>query len=197
MKRFHLMMLLASGMLAMEPAAFAQAAGQATPAPAAAPQPATPVVVPTEPGTTSATYGDWVMRCQRVGDGAAAKRLCEVSQTIRPQDGRDPIAEIALGRLPNEKPLHITTLLPPNVSFPSSVVIAAGDKPASGAELQWRRCLPGGCFADALATDDLVKGWRTASGAGRITFKDASGRDIGFPLSFRGLAQALDALDKS
>ncbi len=169
-------------------------AAPAQQAPAAA---AAPAAVPADPATTSATYGDWVMRCQRVGDGAAAKRVCEVSQTIRLQDAREPIAEVALGRLPVEKTLHLTALLPPNVSFPSAVSVAVGDKAASAVDLQWRRCLPGGCFADATASDELVKAWRTQVGAGKLTFKDAGGRDVALPISFRGLAQALDALDKA
>lgn len=166
-------------------------------APAATPAPLTPApTVSAEPATTSATYGDWIMRCQRVGEGTAARRLCEVAQTIRVQQGRDPIAEVALGRLPIDKALHLTALLPPNVSFPSSVSMA-GDKPAQTLDLQWRRCLSGGCFADAVAADDLVKAWCGAVGAGKLTFKDAGGRDIQLPISFRGLAQALDALDKA
>lgn len=164
-----------------------------------APSPAAPATAPSvsaEPATTSATYGDWVMRCQRVGEGAAAKRMCEVAQTIRVQQGRDPIAEVALGRLPVEKALHLTALLPPNVSFPSSVSMA-GEKPAQTLDLQWRRCLPGGCFADAVAADEIIRVWRGSIGAGKLTFKDASGRDVQLPVSFRGLAQALDALDKA
>lgn len=164
--------------------------------PAAAPAQAAPPPVSAEPATTSATYGDWVMRCQRVGEGTAARRMCEVAQTIRVQQGRDPIAEVALGRLPVEKALHLTALLPPNVSFPSSVSVA-GEKPAQTLDLQWRRCLPGGCFADAVAADDLIKAWRGTAGAGKLTFKDAGGRDVQLPVSFRGLAQALDALDKA
>ena len=161
--------------------------------PAAAPV-ATPSVS-AEPATTSATYGDWVMRCQRVGDGAAAKRMCEVAQTIRVQQGHDPIAEVALGRLPVDRTLHLTALLPPNVSFPSTVSMA-GEKPAQALDLQWRRCLPGGCFADTVAADEIVKAWRGTAGAGKLTFKDAGGRDVQLPVSFRGLAQALDALDR-
>lgn len=185
--------LLMAALLGLANASAALAASPtavpATPAPA-------PPPVSAEPANTSATYGDWVMRCQRVGDGTAARRMCEVAQTIRVQQGRDPIAEVALGRLPVEKALHLTALLPPNVSFPSSVSMT-GEKPAQTLDLQWRRCLPGGCFADAVAADDLIKAWRGTAGTGKLTFKDAGGRDIQLPVSFRGLAQALDALDKA
>lgn len=165
---------------------------------AAAAQPApAPTPVTSEPASTSATYGDWVLRCQRVGEGSAARKVCEVAQTIRMPEQRDPVAEVALGRLPVEKALHVTTLLPPNVSFPSSVMVAAADKAGASIDLQWRRCLTGGCFADGAAPDDLIKAWRSQTSAGKMTFKDAAGREIALPVSFRGLAQALDALDRA
>ena len=86
--------LVAAGLLSI-------AGGPLAAAPLAAPAvPAGAPAVSAEPANTSATYGDWVMRCQRVGEGAAAKRMCEVAQTIRVQQGRDPVAEVALGRLP-------------------------------------------------------------------------------------------------
>lgn len=153
--------------------------------------------VSADPGTTSASYGDWVVRCQRVGEGDKAQRVCEVAQTIQAQNQRDPIAEIAFGHLPHEPALHLTTVLPPSVSFPSSVQFASDEKGADAIQLPWRRCLPGGCFADVSPSDDAVKAWRAAAGPGRMTFKDATGHDVALPVSFRGLAQALDALPKS
>lgn len=153
--------------------------------------------VSADPASTSATFGDWVLRCQRVGDGDKARRLCEVAQVIQLPDQSTPVAELALGRLPGDPALHLTAVLPASVSFPSSVQFGGSGKPPRGADLQWRRCLPGGCFADAVATDDSVKAWRTSTDAGRLTFKDAGGRDVALPVSFRGLAQALDALAKS
>ena len=73
---------------------------------------------------------------------------------------------------------------------------ATGDNSGSALDLPWRRCLPGGCFADALAADDVLKRWRGLTEPGRIVLKSASGREVALPLSFRGLAPALDALAK-
>jgi invasion protein IalB len=75
--------------------------------------------------------------------------------------------------------------------------LASGDKSRQPTELQWRRCLSGGCYAETAATDDMIKAWRGSAEPGRIAFKDAAGRDLAIPVSFRGLAQALDALPKS
>jgi invasion protein IalB len=180
--------LLALGMMASLPAASAQAAK-------AAPTKAAPAPVTSDPGSTSASYGDWVLRCQRIGEAEKAQRLCEVSQTIQAQGQRDPIAQVAFGRLPNDPALRLTVALPPSVSFPSTVEIAS-TAPVLTTSLQWKRCLPGGCFADAVPGDDVVKGWRALTSAGKLTFKDAGGHDVALPVSFRGLTQALDALGK-
>ncbi len=160
-------------------------------------KPATPGPVSADPANTSATFGDWVLRCQRVGEADKQRKLCEVAQVVQLPDRTAPVAEVALGRPPGESALHVTAVLPANVSFPSSVQFAGPDKPPHAADLQWRRCLPGGCFADAVANDDSLKAWRAATDAGRLAFKDAAGRDVALPISFRGLAQALDALARS
>lgn len=156
-----------------------------------------PAPVSAEPASTSATFGDWVLRCQRIGDGDKARKLCEVAQVLQLPATSKPVAEIALGRPPGDPVLHLTAVLPLSISFPSSVQVASSDNPPRGADLQWRRCLPGGCFADAIAADDSVRAWRVAGEPGWLTFKDAGGREVTLPVSFRGLAQALDALARS
>lgn len=161
---------------------------------APAPTPAAPVGA--EPGSTSASYGDWVLRCQRIGEGDKAQRVCEVAQMIQVQNRRDPIAEIALGRLATDSALRLTAALPPSVSFPSTVEVASATGDAA-VQLQWRRCVPGGCFADGVPGDEALRAWRGSTGGGKLTFKDAGGHAVTLPLSFRGLAQALDALAKA
>ncbi|TFZ55611.1 invasion protein [Methylorubrum sp. Q1] len=151
--------------------------------------------VPSEPGSTTATYGDWVLRCQRLG-GETAGRVCEVSQTIQAQGQTAPVAQIALGRLPGQEGLRMTVLLPANVSFPSSVRVTEVKDAKNGLDLAWRRCIPGACVADTAATDAVLSAWRKAEDAGRIAFKDADGREVAVSLSMRGLGPALDALGK-
>lgn len=158
---------------------------------AATPAPAT---VSSEPGSTVSTYGDWVLRCQRTGEVEKTARICEVVLAIQVQGQAAPIAQVAIGRLTARDPLRTTVVLPPSVSFPSSVQILIEDKAAPAFELAWRRCFPDGCFADAPGTDEVFKRWRGSTEPGRITFKNAVGQDVTIPLSFRGLTQALDAL---
>ncbi len=154
------------------------------------------VGVDADPSSTSASFGDWVMRCQRTGGGADMQRVCEVAQQIRAQDQQQPIAELAIGRLKKGDPLHLTLVLPNNVALPGAPTFTAnGDQPEP-LDLGWRKCLAGGCFADAIVKDDMLRRWKGLTSPGHITWKDASGRDITIGVSFRGLAQALDALGK-
>jgi invasion protein IalB len=169
------------------------AAAQTNP-PTAKPAPAPPGA---DPQATTATYGDWIVRCQRIGDGAASQRVCEAAEIVQTQGAQVPIAQIAIGRIAPTDPLRLTLVLPPNVSFPSSPRVATDDKDAKPVDLNWRRCLPGACFADIEIKDEVLQRWRTLTSPGSITFRDSTGRDIAVPFSFRGLAPALDALAKS
>ena len=161
------------------------------PPPAAPP----PTAVSTTPQMTTATYGDWVLRCQVSGDPPEQQHVCEVAQTLQVQ-GTGPIAQIVFGRTAARAPLLLTVILPTNVTFPSSVLLSTDEKDTQPAELGWQRCLPAGCIANGEVKDDLLRRWRPQTGQGRLQFKEGDGRDIMLAFSFRGLAQALDAMAK-
>ncbi len=153
--------------------------------------------VSTEPSaqTSSATFGDWTLRCQTAA-APQARRSCEVIQNVMIQNQSAPFALVAFGKPTPEDGLHVTVVVPVNVTFPSSVRVATDEKDPQPAELSWTRCLPAGCFATAVPKEESLKKWRAASSPARVTFKSASGQDIAMQISFRGLAQALDALAK-
>jgi invasion protein IalB len=192
--------MLSSGMLGaivylgLGSLAVAQLPKSAAPAPAAKSE--SPPPVDAEPNSTSANFGDWTLRCQRLGNGAETRRVCEVTQQIRAQDQQNPVAELAIGRLKKADPLRLTVVLPVNVTISNPPSFSADSKVPELLDLVWRKCLPGGCIADALMTDDVLRRWKTQAGAERITWTDAAGRDFTIGLSFRGLAQALDALSR-
>ena len=163
----------------------------------AQPKPAEQRPVDAEPQSTSATFGDWVLRCNRIADaGGQAQRVCEVAQTIVIQGQQAPVAELAIGRIKKADPLHVTVVLPVNVAFPSAPQVYSDTTNVNVLELTWQRCLPNGCFASAIPKEDIFRRWRTAKANGRIETKDAFGRNVVVTISFRGLAQALDAFNK-
>jgi invasion protein IalB len=149
------------------------------------------------PDTTTATYGDWILRCQAVAAaGKPAQRTCEVLQSIVIQGQTAPIAQLAFGRMVPGETLYLTAVLPANITLPSVVRLSIDEKDDHAADLPWTRCLQTGCFATLPMTDAILSRWRAQDGAGRLMFKSGAGQDTILPISFRGLARALDALGK-
>jgi invasion protein IalB len=181
-------------LLALGSQAVAQGTKPAAPTSVAKPEPPRPVDA--EPNSTLADFGDWALRCQRLGNGAETQHVCEVTQQIRAQDQQNPVAELAIGRLKKADPLRLTVVLPVNVTISNPPSFSADGKVPELLDLGWRKCLPGGCIADALLTDDVLRRWKTQTTAEHIAWTDAAGRDLVIGLSLRGLTQALDALGK-
>ena len=94
--------------------------------------------------STSASFGDWVMRCQRTAEGDKAVRVCEAGQTIQAQGQAAPIAQIGIGRLTAGEPLRITIMLPPNIALPSNVPASGTKKDGSLGSSWFGRWMPSG-----------------------------------------------------
>jgi invasion protein IalB len=166
-----------------KPAATAKTAAQVQP-------------VSNEPESTTANFGDWTLRCSFVENAGQRVRLCEVIQSLTLQGQTSPFLQIALGRVSPKEPTKLTVVLPNNISFPSVVRFSIDDKDTSPIDLAWRRCLPGGCYADADLKDEQINRWKQQSEKGQLQFEDAAGRKVALPFSFRGLTQSIDALSR-
>lgn len=94
-----------------------------------------------------------------------------------------------------DHPGRLVIQVPVNVSFASSVRIQIGES-EPGIATNFARCMPSGCFAELETKDDVLKKFRSATGAVKLSFADASGRDVSVPLSLNGFNQAYDALLK-
>ncbi|MGV1901322.1 invasion associated locus B family protein [Agrobacterium sp. 22-3674b3] len=165
----------------------------------------------TEPASTTASYGSWVLRCvqSQSQDGAASDsakagrpgaRSCEVVQTVQIQGQQQPIAQIAIGRLPDQEDLILTALLPVNVSLPGNVHVSGNGKigveEKGRLELSWTRCLAGSCAAHGKP-DAAVLALFRAGTEGQLRFVDGGRQTVAIPLSWRGLDQAMTALEKT
>lgn len=148
------------------------------------------------PAKEAATnYGDWSLRCQQTGT-AQQRDGCEIFQNVMLQNQSAPFAQFAFGKPAQEGTLHLTVVVPINISFPSTVRVALDEKDPQPIQLDWTRCLPAGCFATAVVKDAALKKWRAAAAPGRVSFNSSSEQQVVMPISFRGLGQALDALGK-
>jgi len=199
-----LRVLAMGAMLAQGSGLCAQTSGSAPVQRPASPNPTpgpsqAPAAAPgaSEPGAdmTTAAFGDWLLRCRQLAAGQPA-RSCEVVQSVILQGQTAPFALLSFGRLGQNQPLYFTVVVPTNVAFPSAVRITIDEKDDQPVDAAWTRCLPSGCFASVMLKDDVLNRWRGQSKGGRLTFRNGAGEDTVVPISFRGLARALDALAK-
>jgi invasion protein IalB len=91
------------------------------------------------------------------------------------------------------KPYKFIAELPVDASFTRQVRLQTKEADTLLAT-PFERCLPAGCFAGTDLAAAVLQRLRTASGTGKLVFADAMGRDVAVPLSFKGFAQALDAV---
>jgi invasion protein IalB len=165
----------------------------AAPAPQAQTAPA-PATTDQNPQRTTASYGDWVVRCEVV-PGPPPQKNCDMEQLAQVQGQANPISRVAIPLPQKGEPPKFFIQVPINVSFAAPIKVTTNDKDA-GITTPFRRCVPAGCFGEIELKDDLQKKFRGSTEAGKILFKDAADRDVAIPLSFKGFAQAFEALLK-
>lgn len=176
-----------------EPKAAAPAAKPAAKAPA---KPAAPAPAPkpaanenVEPDVTTATYGAWVLRCQKLPD----RRICEINQTLSQPGESNPFALIAVGRTGPDAPLKLIAQIPPNTALTEAPSLSVGAKTYTA---KFVRCLPGGCFIESDMSDELDKAMRTSTEPASITFKDGQDRPVKIELNLNGFTNGMVALKK-
>jgi invasion protein IalB len=182
-------------------AAAQQAPPRAPAAPAAPPRPA-----PTQPNTqapgpaeqtpqrTTATYGDWVVRCE-IQPGPPPQKACDMEQLAQMQGQPQPISRVAIPLPAKGETAKLIIQLPVNVSLSTAVKLMADSKDA-GIAAPFRRCVPAGCFTEIELRDDVQKKFRSVTEPGKMQYRDSAEHDVTIPLSFKGFGQAFDALVK-
>jgi invasion protein IalB len=146
------------------------------------------------PQQTTATYADWVVQCQTQA-GPPPVKVCDMAQVTQLQGKNVPFSRVALAHPVRGQPINLVVQVPVNASFATNVHIQASDEDP-GLTTPFARCLPSGCFAEFELKEEVLKKLRAAEGVGKMSFADAGGHDISVPLSFKGFAQAFDALAK-
>jgi invasion protein IalB len=149
---------------------------------------------PSAPQQTTATYNDWIVRCETHA-GPPPQKTCEMVQFTKLQGQAGVLTQVAIGRPVRGQPLKIVIQVPIGVWLPAGVKLSSGAKdPVLSAS--YKRCLPAACFADVEIKDDTIKRFRAASETGKLQFKDANQKDVALPVSFKGFSAAYDALAK-
>jgi invasion protein IalB len=181
----------ALGLLILASSAIGQSAPKPAPA-ATAPPPA----VTATPSRTTASFGDWTLRCDRLADATPPRRMCELGLVVQNAGDQSVLAQIAVGRPATGEPLRLTAVLPANITVAVTPKLIIDGKEAGSLDLAWVRCLPGGCIATAVVSDDLLRKLKASPTPGHIEYHDAASREIKLPISLRGFGEAFDALGK-
>ena len=165
---FRLSLLVALGLISVEPRVFAQTSQ-----------------------STTATYNDWVVRCEKADQGNA----CEMTQTTQLKDTSQLVSLIAVGATKGDGPTKVVFQVPVNVWLPAGVTLASSDGQTVIAS-NFTRCIPNGCFAETDINQTVLKKLRAMKEQGSLRFKEATQKDVTIPVSFKGFTQANDAMSK-
>ena len=146
------------------------------------------------PRQTTATFGDWILRCVSL-PGEASMRSCEIYQQVQAVNGGQAsvLMTFAIGAPGAGEPLQITAAIPVNVGFSGKVMLSGDAIPPT--ELRFVRCGMGACFAASPFSEAL---WRTlsskAGSAARVEYTNAAEAPVVVPISMKGIGDALEAL---
>ncbi len=146
------------------------------------------------PSRTTATYDDWVVRCERT-ELAGGSKVCEAAQTLQignQQQGL--VAQVVFGKIKSDAPLRLVLQLPVGVWLPAGAQLTVGDtaKPISAG---FKFCIRA-CIADVDLSAQEAASLSTATGNAAITFQDRNQQQVTIPVSLKGLSAALVARDK-
>jgi invasion protein IalB len=173
-----------TGALAQAPARAPQP-GSASPPP---PSSAAPSAAAPRPDRTTASYGDWILRCEL--QASAGGRRCEIAHTVTDQRGQT-LALLVARRAAPTGPVLLTAQVGTNVTVTEPLRLSVDEQ--AGVTLPFRRCVARGCFAESQLSDAEL-GALSRGEAARMEFRDADGQAVGLSASLRGLAPSLEAL---
>ena len=149
---------------------------------------------PAAPQQTTATYDDWIVRCE-AQPGPPPQKTCEMVQFTQVKGQPGVLTQIAIGRPVKGQPIKLVIQVPISVWLPTGVRLHSNGKDF-GISATFKRCMPTACFAELDVKDDTIRKFRSTTEAGKLEFKDANQKDIALPVSFKGFGVAYDALSK-
>ncbi len=144
------------------------------------------------PQQTTATYQDWIVRCE-LRPGPPPVKSCATVQFSQVQGQSGVFTQISIANPRQGEALKLVFQVPIEVWLPTGVRLAIGES-ETGLSATFKRCAPNACFADVEIKDDSVKNLRSGAETGKFQFKDTNQKDVIVPVSFKGFGAAFDAM---
>ena len=132
-------------------------------------------------------FQDWRLACPKDSD---TKATCQLATEFVDQRSGTPLAQLALERLDGKQTMSIR--VPLTVLIPAGVGLQFGSDTKT---YQYATCSPIGCFAFVPADDKLMDALNSASSVSIVVTVSQNGKSAALPMSTRGYAEALKALN--
>lgn len=148
--------------------------------------------------TTSATYGNWLLRCESRKVETRTVKACEVSTnvTVKGENGASGTAAIvAFGRHPDKEGWQVALQLPIIVWLPTGAKLGIGDE-APLVDATFVACRPTLCSAGATVGDTVIARMRSATTDLTVNYRAQTQQAVKVTLPINGLSEALTALGK-
>ena len=146
------------------------------------------------PQQTTATYEDWIVRCE-TKPGPPVAKTCEMVQFTQVKGQQGVLTQIAIGRPVKGQPIKLVIQVPISVWLPTGAKLVPDSRDV-GVSATFKRCIPTACFADVDIKEDTIRKFKAATDSGKLQFQDANQKDVALPVSFKGFGTAYDALSK-
>ncbi len=140
-------------------------------------------------GVVRSVHQDWQIRCD-TPPGAQSEQ-CALMQSVVAEDRVNTGLTVLILKTADTKTLVMRVIAPLGVLIPAGLGLTI-DKQNVG-RAGFTKCVLGGCMAEVVMEDALLKALRTGQSATFIIFFTPE-EGIGFPLSLKGFAQGFDKL---
>jgi invasion protein IalB len=140
-------------------------------------------------GTVKSVHGDWQLRCD-TPPGAQGEQ-CALIQSVTAEDRPNVGLTVIVLRTADQKSRLMRVLAPLGVLLPSGLGLKIDNNDIGRAGFV--RCLPNGCVAEVVMSDDLIKQLRNGTSATFVIFQTPE-EGIGVPVSLKGFGEGFDKL---
>jgi len=140
-------------------------------------------------GVVKSVHGDWQIRCD-MPPGAQSEQ-CALIQSVTAEDRANVGLSVIVLKTADQKVRLLRVLAPLGVYLPSGLGLKIDQTDIGRAGFV--RCLPNGCVAEVIMSDELLQQMRTGQSATFIIFQTPE-EGIGIPLALKGFDEGYDKL---